>query len=235
MPVTVDVVIKQTGGNYTSQAKWSKQFFKLETGCFYCQVITNDVLCGSKFSKNTRDSNKVDHLTKIHKIVIPKYLIKTKKNCLQPPITQFITREECTAKNLENIILAFAHNPTMPFKVVDDPYFRRAFNCKVEGFNAARLKKELLLHAEQIQIGFMESLRAQLVSLVLDGGKDVSNNKLISVGIKTLHNMYIYDMIDTDYEELNTNFYYELIKFTIFFRFSYDFINFKNIEKLSMI
>ena len=107
----------------------------------------------------------------------------------------------------------------MPFKVVDDPYFRRAFNCKVESFNAARLKKELLLHAGQIQDGFMESLRAQLVSLVLDGGKDVSNNKLISVGIKRLHNMHIYDIIDTDYEELNTNFYYELIKSTIFFRF----------------
>ena len=52
-----------------------------------------------------------------------------------------------------------------------------------------------------------------MVSIVLDGGKDVANNKLISVGVKTHKHMFIYDVIDTDYEELNTTFHYRLIKY----------------------
>ena len=44
-----------------------------------------------------------------------------------------------------------------------------------------------------------------------DGGKGVVNNKLISVGVKTHKHVYTYAVIDMNYGELNTTFYYRLI------------------------
>ena len=196
MPIIKDVSIKSKVTKFKSQAEWSRQFFDMLNDHYFCNVLVQNHKCGAKFSKNTRDSHKVDHLIKVHSMQIPTHLIRKKSSFVQQPITNFLTMEEASAQNIQNIVLAFAFNPTMPFKVIDDQYFRRAFGCKVEGFNSVRLKKEILNFAEMIQNNFISTLDSQMVSIVLDGGKDIANNKLISVGVKTHNNMCIYDVIE---------------------------------------
>lgn len=96
------------------------------------------------------------------------------------------------------------------YYVVDDVYFKVAFNDKLDGLN----RRSLRLETRDFSKTLMKKLFSQargVRCLIFDGGTDVSGNKLIAIGLSDGRAACLLDMINTELQTLDKEFYYKIL------------------------
>jgi hypothetical protein len=110
----------------------------------------------------------------------------------------------------KKVVLAFSFN-ALAFMLCEDTYFKNCFGTCMIGMNAKKLKEETLVFADHLKekqekainglillfIIFFDSL-GTVVSLQMDGGKSVSNSKLLVIGLNYDGSVLLSNLVDTE-------------------------------------
>jgi hypothetical protein len=194
---------------FQSQAKWALDKYK-KTDKYYCRVTPD---CTKSYKLTSRPSNLIPHLQKSHKLVIPLYLLDLREEPVenQKSIVQsFSVRSHQQRTQKRSVALAYAMNPTVPLKTIDDKFWQIAFGPLLQDLNRKTLKVEILLLSEEIRLVFFDKIRNSIVSVSIDGGTTVSNQKVISICISLQHKSYFFDLTDTELSTCDGLFYKKL-------------------------
>jgi hypothetical protein len=180
------------------------------------RITNREVRCNYVVSKKTSPSSLLIHLQKKHGVQVPENILKrnqsetTIKAKRQKTLDSFLNKIEITPD--ESIALMFIETPTLPLEIVARPHFRSATNSNL---SVKRLKKALKSLNEKIKVNAEEQLRGCFVGLQFDGGKDVSDNKLLAFSLTTGDSLLFLQMVDTKNVELNGNYYRDLLLKTV--------------------
>ena len=109
----------------------------------------------------------------------------------------------------DKIVLAFCMNPTISFRVVEDDYFGSAF-LPQSSLTRQTLKMLILQKAAAVEEEINISVRNTIQAIVADGGKDVSKNKLMAVGLANGKQVKLLDIVNTHLVEMNEDFFADL-------------------------
>jgi len=80
----------------------------------------------------------------------------------------------------EKVLLAYAMNP-VAIQTADNEYWRAAFGSVLGSLHQKKLRSKLLEYGQYVHAEKKKLYHQSLLSLQFDGGKDVSQNKIIAV------------------------------------------------------
>ena len=205
------------GKYYPNKSQWALSHFETSStssadASRACQVLVDGVLCGASFGSKTSASTLIYHLASAHKLTLPDYL-KPKSDGKQTtlnlqhlkPLSSKPTLAEVKDRDQLNAALVFVMNPTMPFELLDDPYFRRHFSH--HGLTRKNISSKIAELDRLVREMILERSRGKVVSCVFDGGKDICGRKLIASGIIIADKCLFWELKDTKLEALDANYF----------------------------
>lgn len=144
-------------------------------------------------------------------VVVPDYLKERGKQLAsekrQTLKTMFAQMSDADAVQKELIVVAYCMNPSVPFSTLENKYWRAAFQSSLRGIDGTTMNQEILKYAKSLDDSFFKLIKGSMVSLVFDGGKDISGHKLIASGIIWNKTAMLLEIMDTKLETLNEQFY----------------------------
>lgn len=194
--------MRTTTIRYSSQSKWADSYFSLNpaTAKYQCGYVNNNHTCNHQYSISTKNSNKVTHLVEKHGLTIPSYLLP------KQPKLKFEAKKITTD---DAVVMAFCMNPTMSIRLIEDEYFRAAF-CSNIVMSRDGLTKLIFKKSEEIKKKMELSIKNTVRCLIADGGKDISKNKLIAIGLADGKSVNLLKLVDTELQELNQQYFSDL-------------------------
>jgi hypothetical protein len=173
----------------SSKRKWGESFFELlPSGKRRCRLHNElGLACGQVYGEKTNSSNCADHITLNHKIVTPlrhnkeeqMVLTKHESPLISTYFSPMISGAQISPQE-EKVLLAYAMNP-VAIQTADDGYWRAAFGSVLGSLHTKKLRTKLLQYGQYVHAEKKKLYSQSLLSIQFDGGKDISQNKIIAV------------------------------------------------------
>jgi hypothetical protein len=206
---------------FASSNEWAATNFKYDeaTATYVCVAGGTCSKRKKGYTKGTSHQVWVSHLTgKEHKLEIPDTLqerkrvfLATKQAVKSASIkTHFAPVGNTKATQEELLVVAYAMHP-VPYDIVDDPCWRAAHKDSLGDMHADKLGEQTIVYDSKLEKKWLAQVRGG-VALELDGGKDVSGNKLIAFVIIYNGKPFIIKLVNTNDETLDSDYFLNLVK-----------------------
>ena len=173
----------------SSKRKWGESFFELiPNGKRRCRLHNESgVACGQVYGEKTNSSNCADHVILNHKVSTPlhhnkeKWTSNTKQegSLISTYFSPILSGIKMTPQE-EKVLVAYAMNP-VAIKTADDEYWRAAFGSVLGSLHQKKLRSRLLQYGQYVHAEKKKLYCQSLLSIQFDGGKDVSQKKIIAI------------------------------------------------------
>lgn len=160
------------------------------------------------WSKDTSYSSITKHFKQFHKVIY------AEAPCNQDPkqstLEESFSRADAAAA-FDDIVDLFVHEPRLPLRLCNSKHFRKILKEKTR-VTQNNVREEI----KQKDAKYLRQLKSKLVGMKvgiqIDGGKDVSGNKIIGICVVIGRKCYCWDVIIVQgLEVLTAEFYKELL------------------------
>ena len=156
------------------------------------------MLCQATFAEHTSSTSIEYHLRNKHKAFFESAAPKsTKRPCTDQQSLHNCLDNAAIKDAFNNVVENFIHHPSLPISLCDSIAFRRTLKSSA-GVTSRNVRQAILVKDADVMKTLRRLLQCKLVGLQIDGGKTISNAKVLGIGFTLQGKFYCWKVFECD-------------------------------------